>query len=87
VNKTPLKANQSITYDGGLGRKPDARTRRNDVSPRPQNLPEAFIDILAHLAAATSAYSEYVGRADRRGHKDPLYRTRIKDFENAVEQH
>jgi hypothetical protein len=45
---------------------------------------EALIDAVAHLAAAVSAYEKFVGNVDCRGIRDALYKTRTKDFQNAI---
>lgn len=47
-------------------------------------LQNALIDATAHLAGVVSAYEQYVGRHNRRGRRDPLYETRIKDFKRAL---
>lgn len=47
---------------------------------------EEFINALANLAAATSSYKNFVGNSKRSGVRDPLYNTRLKDYERAEER-
>lgn len=53
---------------------------------REAKLRDALMDGVAHLAAAVSAYEKFVGRADRRGHRDPFFSTRFSDFTKAEER-
>lgn len=47
---------------------------------------EAFKDVLAHLAAATSVYEHFAGNSKRAGVRDALYSTRLTDFRRSVER-
>ena len=44
---------------------------------------DAFINTVAHLSAAASAYEKFVGRHGVRGHPDALFLTRYADFISA----
>lgn len=50
---------------------------------------DAFLDLLAHMNAAASAYRVYASRGNNirpRSMSDAFYSTRVVDFENAVER-
>ncbi len=47
---------------------------------------EIATDAIAHAAGATSAYKQYAGNSERRSVRDALYKTRLNDFEKAVER-
>lgn len=47
---------------------------------------EAFLDLLANMRAATSAYEKFVGRHNRRGYRDALFETRYQDFLSALKR-
>lgn len=57
-----------------------------ELNAREEKLRDALMDGVAHLAAAVSAYEKFVGRADRRGHRDPFFSTRFSDFTKAEER-
>jgi len=56
------------------------------VSTNQKELRETLLDCAAHLAGIISAYEKYVGRVDKRGSKDPFYKTRIQDYKKSLER-
>lgn len=47
---------------------------------------DEFLAALAALTAATSSYKNFTGSAKSRGKRDPLFATKLADYEKAVEQ-
>ena len=47
---------------------------------------EAYIDCVAHLSAAVSAYESFAGNSWRSGVRDALFNTRLKDFHSALDR-
>jgi len=47
---------------------------------------DEFLAALAALAAATSSYKNFTGNAKSRGKRDPLFETKLSDYERATEQ-
>ena len=64
-------------------------SREGWASPQPntEQLIEAFVDVAAHLVAATSAYEKHASRARHlkpRAVADALFTTRLNDFKQAA---
>lgn len=51
-----------------------------------ERLKEALMDATAHLAGAVNAYETFVGNGKRRGVRDALYNTRVRDFQKSLER-
>lgn len=72
----------------GAGSEREARLMAQlaESQAREEKLRGVLMDGVAHLAAAVSAYEKFVGRADRRGQRDPFFSTRFSDFTKAEER-
>lgn len=47
---------------------------------------EEFMNVLTHLISAASAYAEYTGNSEKAGKRDALFKTRLADFNKAIER-
>ena len=50
------------------------------------SMQDEFLAALAALAAATASYKNFTGNAQSRGRRDPLYATKLSDYERAEAQ-
>lgn len=83
--RTELDTARKIGIDA-LNANTVLRAEIAESQAREAKLRDALMDGVAHLAAAVSAYEKFVGRADRRGHRDPFFSTRFSDFTKAEER-